>query len=348
MALQSLGSLLYWPPIGYSTGGSVAVGNRTTLDGAGDYDAFVFCAAEDMTISHVGARFGAATGSPTVDIRIETVTAGVPSGTLWATNTSVNTGTITSNTWGVYALTASATITKGQIVAVKLAYSSGTSVITQGITNFSQSPGRGLPLLVTNTSGSDTKAAVSQTLILALGSGATTFYRVTGILPAESSAANTFNNTSSAMRGMRFKIPFRCRVVGLRYHYNNATGNFNALLLSDAGVELNNSSTTIGGTHPVAITNGITEVYFDNPVTIEPNAWYRAAIEPSSSTNQNITTIAMPSTSNIAAAWPAGTFAHYTTYTSGGGWVDSATTTMPLMEVIVDKIDMSPAHIIGG
>jgi hypothetical protein len=147
---------------------------------------------------------------------------------------------------------------------------------------------------------------------------------------------------------MRFKIPFRCRVVGLRYHYNNATGNFNALLLSDAGAELNNSSTAIGGTHPVALTNGITEVYFDNPVTIEPNAWYRAAIEPSSSTNQNITTIALPSTSNISAAWPGGTFAHYTTYTSGGGWVDSATKTMPLMEVIIDQIDSSPAKIVGG
>jgi hypothetical protein len=69
---------------------------------------------------HVGFRAGTAAGSPTIEVRIETLDAsGLPSGTLWATNTNGTTGTVSSNTYVLWALTASASIAKGQMFCVR-------------------------------------------------------------------------------------------------------------------------------------------------------------------------------------------------------------------------------------
>ena len=102
--------------------GRPSIATRTTMDASGDYDAIVLAAREAMTISHVGFRTGAVAGSPTADVRIETVAAtGLPSGTLWATNTNIVTGALSGSTYALHALTASASITACQMFDVKTA-----------------------------------------------------------------------------------------------------------------------------------------------------------------------------------------------------------------------------------
>lgn len=350
MALQSC-PRIFWPEPSYS---QAVGGNRDTLDAAGEYTAMAMVAPEAMTISHVGFLPGTVTGSGAADLRIETLDAstGLPSGTLWAANTNVTTGALTSNTWFLGALTASASISAGQVFCLKIGYNAGTSFITRAIQAFE--PNSSLPYRISNT-GTPTISAGTEYIIAVLGSSSSTFYNMYGIIPWNgTSTNNTFNNTSSAKRGLRFQVPFKCRCVGIWAHGHTAIGDLNALIENDAGSEQSSSSTAFDGDLSAASGgSGIKTYYFDNPVTLSPATWYRAVLEPSSATNISIYTMTLPSSDyRSGTAW--GSNAHYATYTSGGGWVDTATDQLPIMGIIIDQLSDDAGsggtggYVIGG
>lgn len=342
MTLVSLPSPIYWPGIAGQFSSVPAInGTFLTIDAAGEYYSVVLCAKEAMTISHVGFRAGNASGSPTLEVRIETVdtSTGLPSGTLWATNTNGTTGTISANTNVLQALTASASIAAGQMFCVKIIYASGTSVTIGQINQLSSPVDSTIPYMVNNT-GTPTKVALSgSTTMLALGSSSTTFYQVPGLLPASAITAGAFNNTNGARRGLRFTLPMNCRIIGIRWFNANAVGDFNAVLFSDAGSELSSSSTAFDGDISAASVspNRASSVYFDNSITGAAGTTYRAVIEPSSATNANVTTVTLAG-SDYRSASPAGISAHYTTYASAA-WDDTNTTLLPFMDIIIDQID---------
>lgn len=299
-----------------------------------------------MVISHVGLKPSAVSGSPTGDIRIETVdtATGIPTGALWATNTNIVTATLTT-TFALHALTASATITKGQIFAVKAVYNSGTSFAFSAISALVF--GMGMPYAVTNVTGSAVKGAITG-FDVALGSSTTVFYPVRQLFPAASIAQNSFNNTSSARRGLRFQTPFKCQVAGFRYYLGTAIGDFAAAIFNDAGAELSSSSTTFEGDVQAGVASGgVGEFYFDNPVMLSPGTWYRLAIEPSSATNCNMYTATLP-TLDYRSAWPGGTNFHYTTYVASS-WTDTATDQVPFMDIMIKQLDdgVSTGGVIG-
>lgn len=354
MTLISLPSPIAWPGIiAGSTSGGPFLQTAISVSAAGHYLAYVFCAREDMTISHVGFRAGASTVSPTIEVRIETVaTTGLPSGTLWAANTNGTTGTVSSDTSVLQALTASASITKGQVFCVKIAYVSGTSQVIQNLGNWAI-PQSSLPYQVSNT-GSPSKVSISATVaLIALGSNSTTFYNVPGAMfLSAATGTGAFNNTSSARRGMRFTPPMNCRAIGMRWFNLNASGDYNAILFNDAGTELSSSSTAFNGNHNAVSNNEPIIVYFDNTVTLTAGTTYRIAIEPISATNVNVGTFTVPSTI-YRSTTPAGTTAHYTTYVASS-WTDTATTQIPLMDLIIDQVDdgtgsgSATVGVIGG
>lgn len=347
MTLQTLAAGLLWPGIVTFITGTPGLATDQTLDAAGEYIAYIFCAREAMTLSHVAFRNGAATGSPVGSIRIEDVAAdGTPSGNLWAANTEVSTGTLSANTTALYALTASASISKGQMFAVKILYTSGTSFVVQHAGNPAASQFQ-IPYQCTNTSGSAVKARLSSTKILALGSSTTTFYSQPAICAATAVTVSSFNNTNSAARGLRFQVPFKCRAVGICYYSHTAAGDYNAVMYDDGGTELSSSSTAFDGDHSGSTAAvGVTNVYFDNAVTLSPATWYRAAIEPSSATNCSLTTQTL-----LSAAYRSGTLfgtnAHYTTRASGS-WTDTATDQIPLLDIIIDQLDDGAGAAGGG
>ena len=334
MSLVSLNRAIAWPGHGLSGATTPGLAGLATLDAAGEYTCVIMCAREAMTISHVGFRAQTATGSPTADVRIETVgTDGLPSGTLWATDTNLVTGAISAG-WNLYALTASASIAAGQLFAVKILYNSGTSVVPA----FAQSlhTATGLPYRVVNT-GTPTKAATSGE-VLALGSSATTFYELRNCLPLSSMANNTFDNTDSAARGNRFQVPMRCRCVGISWWASTAIGGFNAVLYNDAGTELSSSSTAFDGDQLSNIgTGGASEVFFDNPVTLEPGTWYRAALEPTAAVVIALSVFTLPS-ADYRSGMYGGTNFHYTTRASGV-WTDSGTNQVALLDILIDQFD---------
>lgn len=335
MTLASLPYPIPYPDIlGEPQGGTIST--LATLDAAGEYLAFVFSARENMTISHLGFLTSSVTGSPTADMRVETVgTDGLPSGTLWAANTNAVSATLT-NGWNLTALTASASVTQGQMVCGKVAYNSGTSFTVRqaGALRIHS----GLPYFVVNT-GTPTKTQFGSARgILGVGSSSTTFYPLgRAVMPITAITAVSFNNTNSAKRGVRFQVSFKCRAAGLRLYPSTATGNFNVILENDAGSELSSSSTAFDGDHSPNIAEGVIDVFFDNPVELSPATWYRAVLEPSSATNISLTTVDLPS-ADYRSGTPWGSNALYTTFASGS-YTDTDTDTLPLMDILIDQLD---------
>jgi hypothetical protein len=336
MTLQSIGAFgIAWPGLA-STGNAVALNNRTTLDASGEYHAVIMMAKENMVVSHVGAYTGAATGSPTVDIRIETVdvTTGFPSGTLWATDTNIVTGTLTSGTWAVHALTASATINTGQIFALKIAYNSGTSVILSEASNIN---GLASNYSVINTG--TPAAGMFSNMPWGLGSSSTAFYKMQSILPVNGISSANLNNTGGARRGLKFSLPFACRAIGARMAMPaSVAGDFNIGIWDDAGAEVGSSITAYDRSGWPTGSNGSVTLLFDSPVTLAASTNYRLAIEPTSATNTTVYHVTVAS-ADIRSGLPGGTDCLLTTYTTGGGWVDTADTTVPLIDLIIDQLD---------
>lgn len=348
MALIKLpGTPFYWP--GLAANANPAIAALDLLDASGEYSAYVINAKEAMVISHVGFNPQAAAGSGVVTVTIETLSSGNPTGTLWNAAGGGSTATsaaCVAGTWQLLALAASATIAAGQSFAVVIKYSSGTSVTT-GALGLIIGNSR-VPYKVTNTTGSAVKAS-SSSILLALGSSATVFYPIRHVYPVIAVGSTAFNNTNSAARAARFQVPFPCIVNGLRYFPSNASGDHNIIMMDDAGSELNNSSTAIVGTNAGAFAVS-QDSYFDNPVTLTINTWYRAVIEPSSATNFNLYSLQLPS-ANYCSGMPGGMNFHYATRDSGT-WTDTATDTVPLLDLIIDQIDDGAqtgiAHVIGS
>lgn len=338
MTLVTLPSPIFWPGLcGAISGGAPGFGNIATLDASGEYAAFVFVAREAMVISHVSFRVGTpAVGSPTATVTIEDLDAsGFPSGTPAFGSSSGTSATISANTNVLVALGASATIAKGTFFCVKITYASGTSFIPAEISNTGTPFLTNNPYRVVNT-GAPTKGVLNGA-VLGLGSSSTTFYQLPGTIPLSAITNGSFNNTNSAKRGLRFTLPFNCRIIGIRWYNSNNTGDYNAVLYNDAGTELSSSSTAFDGDAGSASANAACQIYFDNAVSGSAGTTYRAAIEPSSATNVNVTTMTLVSSSYRGAS-PAGTTAHYTTFASGS-WTDTATDQLPIMDIIIDQID---------
>lgn len=349
MALQAIGLPQHIPGLVNTTTAAPALTTLATLDAAGEFQAWIFQATEDMVISHVLWRTGAVSGAPTADTRIETVAAdGTPSGTLWAANTNIVSGALSATTTALHALTASASITKGQFFCVKVVYASGTSFVVQHGANIQRFISA-LPYLATNTTGSTVLARQAGLNCLGLGSSATAFYKLENCIPASAVTGVAFNNTTSFARGVRFQVPFKCRILGFSWYNNLAIGDYKPIFTDDAGVSLIGTNATIDGNFNAASTGSLS-VIFDTSVDLAINTWYRAAIEPQSATNQTWYYLSTPSADYVTANW-MGAFWQRAERVSGT-WTDTPTD-FPIMDLILSHLDDAvasgvTAHVIGG
>lgn len=353
MTLRDINGERSWPGYAYTAGTSV--GTNTTLDAAGEYDGFVMVAKEDMTISHVGWRSGVATGSPVVEVRIETVNTsdGLPSGTLWnrngtGANPNVTSGTISSTTWNLHALTNAAIILKGEAFAVLLKYSSGTSVQVHGASRgLLHSSNVGLPYRVVNT-GTPTASAIgaATSLVYALGSSSTTFYQIPQLIPISNTGSTTLSSTGTFRAAcLRFQVPFKCRASGISFADSSyaITDDFSVGIYNDAGTELNNSLTAFDSSFRF---NAVPWVYLDNKVELSPSTWYRAVVQADTTGGPGIYNFSIQST-DYAMAVPNGLYAQLGTRDSGGAWTDTATT-IPNIDILIDQLDDGTSSGGGG
>lgn len=357
MTLVSLNRKFIWPGYSdgaestYNTGQSAAM----TLDAAGDYFAVVLQAAEDMSIRTVDVLFHTATGTTECDIRIENLDAsGLPDNTLWATNTNGLTGTLgPSAHLASVTLGATATITKGQKFAVVVRFSSGATAQPAWIIS-----GRGpslwrgstFPYMVTNTGSGGTKAAFAAgSVCMALGDATPSFYEVPGLIPWQATVATWTYASNATIRAvaLRFQVPFKCRVIGMRFDDASAatTDDVNCVIYNSGGSEVGSTSTAINRDETF-IGSGIVTCFFGNHTELAANTTYYAAVVPST-TNSSIMSYMIISNTNRAGAVLGGAQCYGATRDSGGSWT-TYTTNIPRIDIIIDQIDDGSGSGGGG
>lgn len=356
MTLQALPHAILYPGFGAGNNSTIGFSTDTTIDAAGEYLAFISRATEDMTVSHVALRLNAVSGSPTADIRIETVdpATGLPNG-LWGTtnggagaNTNIVTGTLTTS-MAVHALTHAAVILKGDYYCVKIAYNSGTS-IGVGYHVLTQTSLSSFPYKVANTGTPTISTMLNRSYSMALGSSATVFYKIAGMLPLSlSSVTNSISTSNYDAVGIRFKVPFKCRCTGLVHSMMTASyGAMKYGIYNDGGSEVDGSETT---GYDVEITGGGANgnhlsLFFDSPATLSPDTWYRAALWPLTTT-AFVGHVYGYSLSGLHAVGPGGTNWHYTRKALSGAWDDSFVNDAWVMNLLIDQLD-DGAGIGGG
>ncbi len=338
MTLQTLSRPMYWPDLS-RVSAAAAPANDVAMTSAGHYACIVLRAYRAMIITHFGFLPQAATGSPTATLTLETVdaTTGLPTGTLWNAaggGSTVTTGTLTAAAWSLSALTASATFVAGDVFAAKIAMASGTTLTNARLGSYLQ-PSSTNPYIVNNT-GAPAKA-VTIAKCMALGESSTSFVPFDGMMPVSAASSTAFNNTNAAKRGVRFQVPFACRVVGMRIFLNTGNGDFNALIMNDAGTDLGSTSIAVDKDQTFANAGGSHDIMFTTAAVLVPGIWYRLAIEPSSATNTVSYTFTLP-TADYRSAMPGGLNYTYAALASGS-WDDTQTTLVQVMDLIIDQLD---------
>ena len=188
---------------------SVASTTSATIDADGEYGGWVFSAPSAMTVTDIAFYVSTLTTGDNIDVRVETVdaTTGLPTGTLWATNTNILVNVTSTGRWNG-TLTASASLNAGDIFCVKIVRpTAGTfngvlRLLIGG--NIAQ---HGFPYRVLNA-GSPTKAAASSPVALELKISGPSYPRL-GIkaqLLADATEAFTSASTPDE-RGNRLLLP---------------------------------------------------------------------------------------------------------------------------------------------
>lgn len=279
----------------------------------------IYVAPKAGNIRWIGTTYSALSGSPTVDLRCETVSSQLPSGTLFGTNTNAAYSPVATNSLVWTQLTADAVVSAGDKIAVVVGYTSGTSA-----TCIYQSGGPGFsqwlsPYPVVMNSGSWAMSGSTPMVCLKYDDGTI----IRGALVASNLAnTNTGSGTNPNERATVWTQPIAGSLTGVRFTSNldsasaysinlyEGTNTTPALTLSVGAGSVVNASAGIV-THSLGSTN------------LVAGTTYRLSVKVTSATAQQLYRVLFPSTAERDA-----TFGEMWSDTrNGGAWIGAVTTT---------------------
>jgi hypothetical protein len=291
---------------------------------------FVFQAPKTGTIDRVLWRSGAAVGSPTVDVRLETVGTGSPSGTLFGANTNIVTGTVVSNTDYESTLTAGATVTPDNFLSLVWAYNSGASIqiALASIVNLMQ-----LNLPQISTAG--TYSLIAGRLPYAALRYSDGTYCPIAPGGVAYGIGSTTSQYSSGEEGVRFRFPNPVRASGFwTTHDPDADVAYNLYADATASGGTAIRSLTVATNRFIQKNAVVSQFNFSSSVTFAANTWYRLVGAPSGSPGTRFSINTIPSASYASAVATD----HMLTKSSGVSWIDTPTI-LPQIGVVVDGLD---------
>lgn len=302
------------------------IGSSLLIDAAGEKVALIFEAPEDGDITAYTFRIAAAAVAGNVDARIETVDAatGEASGTLFATNTNATVAISTANTYYTATLTAPATVTRGQRIAIVLANLTGSYAIA---TLGEQS---GFPY-ASHFTTVWTKQSVMPVLNVSYGG---THYPIPWVFPGLITSF-TFNSGSGFdENGVLFTAPFSARVCGV-YAYVDADGDCEVVIYNSADTVLATAAldkdvrmSAAGNAHNLLLTND---------VMITEGEQYRVVLKPSTTTNVALFTWTVAD--NAYDALFSGSNWQQTVRGDAGAWNNTGTA-RPMLGLLIDGIEV--------
>lgn len=332
--------------LGRGTSSAPAFSNFT-LNANNDALEWIVQAREAATITRLGVRLGTITGTtPTYRISAQGVGAtGIPDGTIkGGTNNALKTFSPsglgwTDGEWHWLTLDESFAVTRGEVFAIVVDYSSGTvdgsnnASFTIGITNTMEPT---FPYPIQNNAGSRAKQAIFATP--GWGSAGTAYGR-----PVEGLAITAFNSGSTPDEwAVKFTLPAdwgaTYKLVGFRAPIGiSSAGNTITFLLYDSDGTTTLQDITWDGDHVVAGNTRMGYFYFNEATlaTLSYGTAYRLAIRPDGAGNASVTTVTVDHADDIAA-WPGGTIFAVSTQTGAGGWSDDALSHMDIDLIFED------------
>jgi hypothetical protein len=340
MSLVSLGwntPIPYPPGLPVSTTVAFAA---TTLDADAEYAGMVVRAPKAGTIKKINIPIGAVTTGATLDVTIEGVSAttGGPDGTPLTNGTTtlvVTTGD--ANTTMQATFSTGPTVTKGQLIAVRIANDAtpGNLVINVNITSTIFTPYQfpyrvtGLPAL--------SKSAQWPTLGLEYSDGS--YAHIPGVCPLSvpSTSITVASNTTPDEYGLKFKLPAPVKMSGiwvLMVQNTNATCDV-VLYDSDGSTPL--KTLTLDADQVVSTGQGLFNFLFDDDITLAADTFYRVVLKPTTTNSVIPRHLTVPSAAAMDALEGGQNF-HRTQRTDAGAWGDE-TTERPWMGVLISAVD---------
>jgi len=340
MTLASVGGQpILYPPI-TSTGATVY--NGILLDASGEKAGWIFRAPKTGSIRYVHFMTGTVTAGCDVDVRIETVdetvTPAVPSGTLWGTNTNI-TETIDNaddNTWITSsALTADASVTKGDLVAVVIVWGTGGNL---NINRYAQGIQTGFPYGVHYTTA---WAALTGAMVGTVQYSDSTIENIPGVF-AHSGASSSSSTSSTLNRGMKITMPYKARVCGLWINCERitASGTWTFKLFGTDGTTVLLSKAWDSDSF-IASGQSTRFIPFDSTTTLSAGStyWLTGVSDGTSSLRIHYMTYTNSTVFNAMA--PGGgncVWSQATSPASTGDWADTANQ-LPIMGLLIDQLD---------
>lgn len=333
MALVSLGGLAY-PD--YSLATNQGTINITT---ASNQFGSVIQVPKAGNIDRFSLQMETVTTGATMDWRIETVGAnGVPTGTLWGTNTNNNAFVVNAtddNLMLEAIMTASATVARGDIIAL---VASNPAVSPGNISYRTLStPLTGtFPYNGSGTTGAWTKSAGTPCCTIHYDDG--TRYQPRGCMAVRNATTQTINSTTTPDEvGIKFSLPFKATIRGILAAFAGSATAAMTIKLYDASDNLL-ASLVLGTIQKSATTSIALKSYeFTSSYTVDKNTVYRVTFLPTNNTNWTVEYIDADSTTWVDT-WILGQNYIWTERTDAGAWTDTTTKRLSLA-LIVDEVD---------
>jgi hypothetical protein len=305
-----------------NTFGTRGVSSSTTKAGA------CYLVPKDGNLRFIGFDCTAVSGSPALDVRAETVSAELPSGSLWATNTNAAYSPTLTSSFVWIQLTADAVVTAGQQIAAVVGYTSGTSatIALRAIGIYD-----------------NVQTILSRPVAMSAGAWAVT-QGIPGICfkyddgtilrggyPVSSFASSSYNSGSSPNeRATRFTAPAAVTLVGARLllQISNTTATFSVNVYSGTS-----TSPIAGGTVTVAAAQyvdsqiGLADVSFMPPITLTLGQQYALSVKATNGSNITSYRALFPSTAERDVCLGEAT----SDTRAGSSWLGETTTTSEMI-----------------
>lgn len=291
------------------------------LDAADEKAGCVFQAPKTGSISEVYFRVGTITAGSTVTVKILTVSNGLPTETLWDTNTSttVRVADNQDDDMIVAPLDAVANVRKGDFVAVSVINPTAGNIFNGTVTTFQDDNSAiDAPYSCSSVSTSGWAANSGQPMMACKYSD-DSFEPIPHFWPYETANTYTFaNNSTVKQRGVRFRLPVPSAIYSAWAWVDNDGDHSLVIYDSDAATIIASATlrNTIGE-------GGIGAVYFYtfiSSVTLLADTYYYAAVKPETTTSMTMYSMTV-STMNgspyplMMDAFPGGQDFHMTSTT---------------------------------
>lgn len=329
---------------------SLTLDEGTGTPATSDSIEFIFQAQAAATISRLGFRYTLRTGTPpTYKISLEGVDgSGRADGTIKGGGTPASAtftppaDTSWNSTWQWINLDNSFVVARGDELAVRITWSSGT-INGSNCSSFTaangclRTPG-GKPYAVTyNATGTVT---TRQSNLLCIGYGSTT---VAYGYPVATSAFVTINSgTTPDELALLFTVPSglasTVQIAGAEIWVVTMTAaTTHKLILYDTNGTTVLQTYTFDSDHVQATTNQATRIMFNDVTLASLNvgSTYRLAVQPQAATSIQLFTYDFGAAAD-QAPWPGGQQMQYSTRTDAGAWTDLATRRPMIVPILAD------------